>query len=168
MKSNFIRSLFIALLVSVLSVSVALAHGTPIITVEPAVAIPGGQITVTGKDMVAGESFKLTLEGMAGVVQLGDATAVQNGSEAGFTATYTLPADLAPGTYSIRSTAEDGDSTSADLTIASSAPMNTQPMQASAEPLTLDRSKSPLVIGSVILLALISGGLGMWLVRLHG
>jgi uncharacterized Zn-binding protein involved in type VI secretion len=168
MKNKILRSLLLALLVSVLSVSVVLAHGTPIITAEPTVAVPGGQITITGKDMVAGESFKLTLEGMAGVVQLGEATAEKNGVGAGFIATFTLPSDLTPGSYFVSCTAEDGDSTSADLTIvASSEQMNTQGMEASTKPLLLDRSKPPLLIGSVLVLALLSAGLGVWLIRMR-
>ncbi len=168
MKRMSILTLAIALLLAVFSIRVASAHGTPSITVAPSVATPGGQITVTGGNMEVGESFKLTLEGTAGVVQLGEETAVANGGEGGFTASFTLPAELAPGSYFVRCTADDGDSTSADLTIAGTAEaMNTEPMQASAEPLALNRSKSPLLVTSVITLAVLSAGLGTWLVRKH-
>ncbi len=168
MKKITILSLLITLFLVLASSSVASAHGAPSINVVPGVAVSGGQITVIGSSMEAGESFKLTLENMDNTVRLGDATATKTGDEAGFTVTYTLPASLAPGFYLVRCTAEDGDSTTTNLTIlASSAQMNTQPMEANAEPLALDRSKPPLVIASVILLALISVGLGVWLVRMH-
>ncbi len=166
MKKTTILSLLIALLLSVASTGIVSAHGAPNITVEPGVAFSGGQIAVIGSDMEAGESFKITLEGGAGTVPLGEATAAQGGGQSGFTVTYTLPARLTPGFYLVRCTATDGDSTTTNLTIlASSAQMNAQPMDASAEPLALDRSKPPLLIASVILLALISAGLGTWLIR---
>ena len=165
MKTNFTRSLFIALLASLFSVSVALAHGEPTISVQPSVAAPGGQITITGADMEDGEVFKITLESASGIFELGRVTATQNGDEAGFTAAFMLSSDLTPGSYLLRCVAEDGDTATADLTIASSGQMNTQPMEASAEPLAVDRSKSPLLIGSVIVLALVSAGLGVWLIR---
>src|SRR6266498_1127916 len=167
MKTIFLRSLSIALLLGIFVAGTAPAHGTPTITIQPTVVSPGGQITVTGADMEEGESFKLTLESMNGIVQLGEATAAKNGDEAGFTAIFTLPADLTPGSYFVRCIAEDGDSTSADLTIAaSSVQTNPQQMEASAEPLVLARSKSPLLIGSVVVLALINAGLGVGLIRM--
>jgi hypothetical protein len=167
MKTNFIRGLFIALLVSVLSVTVVLAHGDPTITVEPAVAAPGGQITIKGADMEDGEVFKITLESASGIFELGQETATQNGNEAGFTAAFKLSSDLAPGSYLLRCVAEDGHTATADMTIASSGQMNTQTMEASAAPLVLDRSKPPMLIGTVLVLALLSAGLGVWLIRLR-
>ncbi len=166
MKMNLISGLLIALLVGLLSASVVLAHGVPTITVQPEAAAPGSQIIVTGSDMEDGEVFEIALEGMSGTVQLGEATAKPEGDEAGFTVNFTLPTDLAAGSYVVHGTTDDGGSATSDLTIAASSEQtNTQPMEASAEPLALDRSKSPLAIGSVIVLALISAGLGVGLVR---
>ncbi|SRR6266498_269424 len=166
MKTNFISSLLIALLISLFSANNVLAHGVPTITVQPEVAAPGSQITITGSDMEDGEVFRIALEGMSGTVQLGEAIAKQDGDEAGFTVNVTLPRDLAAGSYVVDGTTDDGESATADLTIAASSEQtNTQPMEANAELLALDRSKSPLVIGSVIVLALISAGLGIGLVR---
>lgn len=171
MKINlFSRSIAIALVLTLVSFSVVLAHGEPIITVEPAVAAPGGQITITGADMEDGEVFMITLEGAAGVFELGEVTASLEGmeeEEAGFTAVFTLPTDLTPGSYLLRAATDEGETATADLTISDATPelINAQPMEASAEPLALDRSKSPFLIGSVIVLALLSAGLGVWLVR---
>lgn len=166
MKTNLIRSLFIALLVSILSVSIAMAHGEPAISVEPIAATPGGSITVTGSDWEEGEVLRITLESASGVFQLGQATATKDGEEGGFTATFMLASDLMPGTYLVRCVAEDGHTATADLTIATNAnPMS--PMEASAEPLVLDRSESLLLIGSVVVLALLSAGLGTWLIRMR-
>lgn len=90
----------------------------------------------------------------------------KDGEEGGFTATFTLSSDLKPGTYRVCCVAEDGHTEAADLIIPTNAnPM--PPMEASTEPLVLDRSKSPLLIGSVTILALLSVGLGVWLVRVR-
>lgn len=169
MKTTFFRSLLIALLLSLFPASIVLAHGEPIITVEPAVASPGGQITIIGADMEEGEVFKITLESASGTVELGEATAIKDGEEAGFTATFTLPDDLTAGFYLLRATTDEGETTAADLTIISSTDQaNAVPMEASAAQHTLDRSKPPLLIGSVIVLALLSAGLGVWLIRRPG
>lgn len=166
MRTMFFRILLIVLLMELFLVSPVLAHGQPTITVEPTVASPGGQITITGTDMEDGEIFKLTLENVAGVVELGEATAKPEGDEAGFTETLTLPTDLTAGPYLIRAATEEGETTTADLTVgASSTSMENQPMEANPEPLDVDRSKPPLVISFVVVLALLSAGLGAGLVR---
>src|SRR3990172_2317652 len=163
MKTTLFPSLLIALLISLFSASIALAHGEPTITVDPTVTSPGEQITIIGADMEDGEVFKITLESASGTVQLGEATAVKEGEEAGFTAVFTLPDDLTEGFYLLRATTEEGETTAADLTIVSSTDRaNTVSMEASAAQHTLDRSKPPLLFGSVIVLALLSTGLGVW------
>ncbi|MBI2758942.1 MAG: hypothetical protein HYX49_09715 [Chloroflexi bacterium] len=168
MKVNVItRSLAAAAFLSIVLFSRALADGVPMIIIEPAVAAPGAQITVTGTDMEEGEMFKITLEGASGVYELGEATAAPDGSEAGFTVTFTLPLDLPGGSYLLRAATDKGESATADLTIGASSGANTQPMEASAEPLALNRSKSPLLFGSAIVLAILSAGLGVWLVRMR-
>ena len=166
MKRMFFHTLFVALLINLFLVSPVLAHGQPTITVEPTIATPGGQVTVTGTDMEDGEIFKLTLESVAGVVELGEATAKQDGDEAGFTETFTLPTDLTASSYLIRAATEEGETTTADLTVAaSSTSMGNQPMEANPEPFQVSRSKSSLVVGSVVVLALLSAGLGVGLIR---
>lgn len=169
MKTKLILGLSLVLMMSLFSTSIVLAHGGAGITVEPAVASAGGQITVIGADMEDGEVFTVTLEGMSGTFQLGEATATQEGDEAGFTATFTLPSELTPGSYLLRATTDEGESITADLTVsASSEQMESQPMEASAEPLSLDRPKSAGLIISVVLLALLSAILGLWLIRRPG
>lgn len=168
MKNILSISLLITLVLAFIPYGAALADGVPVIIVEPSVAAPGGQITVTGTDMEEGEVFVFTLEGAAGVFDLGEATAAPDGEEAGFTATFTLPSDLPGGSYLVRAVTDEGETATADLTIgASSEAMNAEPMEASAEPIELDRSKPPLLIGSVIALALLSAVLGVWLLRMR-
>lgn len=165
----FTHSFFLALVVALASSSAVLAHGEPTITVEPSVAVPGEQITITGAEMEDGEVFKITLENASGTVELGEATASQEGEEAGFTATFTLPTDLAAGLYLLRAVTDEGESTAADLTIVSSAnATKDMSMEASAAQHTLDRSKPPVLIGSVIIFALLSALLGLWLIRRPG
>lgn len=164
MRMNLFRSLSIALLLSLFSVGVVQAHGEPTITINPTAAALGKNITITGSDWEAGEVLKITLESASGVFELGQATAVADGDEAGFNATFAIPSDLAPGSYLVRCVAEDGHTATADLTIAASSESMNTPMKASSEPLALDRSKSPLLIGSVVVLALLSAGAGVWLV----
>ena len=166
MRTMFFRILLVVLLINLFLVSPVLAHGQPTIIVEPIVASPGGQITITGTDMEDGEIFKLTLENVASVVELGEATAKQEGDEASFTETLTLPTDLTVGSYLIRAATEEGETTTADLTVAAtSQSMDNQQMEANPEPLKVDRSKPSLVISFVVVLALLSAGLGVGLIR---
>ena len=168
MKTTFFKSLLFALLLSLFSVSIALAHGQPTIIVEPAIASPGGQITITGADMEEGEMFEITLENTTGTIQLGEATAVKKDNEAGFTAVFPVPNDLAAGLYLLRATTDKDETVATDLTIATSADQtNSASMEASDMQHTLDRSKPPLLIGSVIALALLSTLLGVWLIRMR-
>lgn len=168
MKNILSISLLIALVLAFMPYGTALADGVPVIIVEPSVAAPGDQITITGTDMEEGEVFKFTLESASGVFEIGEATAAPDGEEAGFTAVFTLPDDLPAGFYLLRAMTDEGETTATDLTIVSSADQaNAVPMEASAAQHTLDRSKPPLLIGSVIALALLSAGLGVWLVRMR-
>src|SRR3989304_2895757 len=102
-------------------VGVALAHGEPIIRVDPPIVAAGGSITVTGTEMEPGEVFDLVLEGAATSVSLGQAAAEGEGEEAGFVVTRAIPADLAPGSYRLRASTEEGESAVADLTVTAAA-----------------------------------------------
>ena len=170
MKFNIVfRSLVIVVILSIVPFSSVLADGVPVILVEPSVAAPGAQITITGTDMEEGEVFKLTLEGAAGVFELGEATAAPDGEEAGFTTVFTLPSDLPPASYLVRAATDEGETATADLTIgASSEQMNAQPMEASGEPMSIDRPRSAGLVTSIVLVALLSAGLGLWLIRRPG
>src|SRR5574337_429299 len=119
MKTLTLRGLIIlaALAIVPIGVGIALAHGEPTIAVQPTIAAAGSQITVTGSDMEAGEVFTITLDGLAGSITLGEVTATGEGKEGGFTATYTVPTNAAPGSYTVRAIARDGDGTTADLTV---------------------------------------------------
>ncbi len=203
MKKYLLRSLVILIGLAFVSVGVALAHGTPVVAVQPSIAPSGGQITVTGTAMEVGETFTLTLEGPTGSIYLDTVTAAGGGQESmtdqeqkqatpgaasmatpessaatsdepvegGFTMTYTIPDKTPPGSYTVKATAKDGDATETDLTITAASD------QASAEPATvqqpsgelhqLDRAKPTGELVGIVVAAIVSGGLGLWLARKH-
>ena len=168
MIAKLIISVLIAVLLTILSAGVVFSHGEPTIAVEPAVASPGSQITIIGSDMEDGEVFQITLEGMINTIPLGEASAKQVGDEAGFTADFTLPSDLSTGSYTVQAATDEGETTTADLTIAASTqPMsrNTGPMPARAEPEVIDRSKPLVEVGLIVVLALLSAVAGIFLIR---
>lgn len=119
--------------------------------------------------MEPGEVFDLVLEGAATSVSLGQATVEGEGEEGGFVVTLTLPADLAPGTYRLRASTEEGESAVADLTVtavvteADSGPAMVQ--EPSGEPHLLDRAKPAGQVPGIVALALGSAVLGVWLIR---
>jgi len=145
-----------------------LAHGEPVIVVDPAIVAAGGEVTVTGSEMEPDETFTIILEGTAASVSLGEATATGEGEDAGFVAEYTIPANLPPGSYILRATTEEGETAAADLTI-------TAPTEAAAdEPVTvqepsgelhvLDRGKSLPEVAGASIVALIAAALGFRLI----
>lgn len=169
MATRLLGSLILAVALSVGAANVALAHGEPVIAVEPPVVAAGGQITVTGSEMEPGEVFVISLEGAAGAIPLGEATVTGEGEEGGFTATFTVPADTVPGSYVVSAAAEDGDTTLADLTV--TAPSE----QASAGPATvreatgelhdLERPRSAAQVVAVVAAIALSSVAGLVLVR---
>lgn len=166
MKASFTTGLLVAVLLVLTSSGVALAHGEAVITVSPAAVALGGEVAVTGSDMEAGEVFAITLENALGTVPLGEATATGDGDEAGFTIILTIPDDVAPGAYIVRAATEEGEAVTADLTVTNEAGKAlVEVMEASAEPMQIDRSKPSGQVVGIVLVALVSAGLGIWLVR---
>lgn len=169
--SFVLRSLIIVVVLAFVPIVVrtALAHGTPTIAVQPTIVAAGGTISVTGSDMEAGEVFTLAMDGMTGSMTFGKVIAAGEGTQGGFKTTYTVPSDEAPGNYTVRAIAEDGDATTTDLTVtaptsaASTGPAMVQ--EASAAPHVVDRSKPLPEVAGIVVVALISGLAGLWLVR---
>lgn len=174
MKIQYFRSLALFMLATLILVPLrnAQAHGEPVIAVQPSIAPAGGQITITGTEMEAGEIFAIMLESTTNTIPLGEATATGEGEEAGFVATFTIPADIAPGTYTVRATTEEGEATTADLTVteastqASAAPAMVQ--EPTGELHVLDRTKPTGQIVGAGVVALAGLVLGLWLVRRPG
>ena len=169
MKKQLISFLILFVALALTPVGLALAHGEPVIAVQPAIVVAGEEITVIGAEMEAGEVFVITLEGMADSILLGEAAVVEEGDDGGFEVTFTIPADTPPGSYTIRA-ATDEETAVADITITAPAEAHTdnQPAPApepSAAPLDLARPQSTAQNVGVIITALVSLGLGLWLVR---
>lgn len=166
---TLLTSIVAAAILAMNPVGVAFAHGEPVIRVDPPIVAAGGSITITGTEMEPGEVFDLVLEGAATSVSLGQATVEGEGEEGGFVVTLTLPADLAPGTYRLRASTEEGESAVADLTVtavvteADSGPAMVQ--EPSGEPHLLDRAKPAGQVPGIVALALGSAVLGVWLIR---
>ena len=203
MKKHVLRSLIILIGLAFISIGVVLAHGTPVIAVQPTIVPAGGQITVAGTEMEAGETFTLTLEGPANLIYLGTVTAQasnvgganmssdsqmpaapeseptttaegaaaagETAAEGGFTVAFTIPDNTPPGSYTVKASPEDGDATETDLTItgpsdqASARPATVQ--EPTGEQHQLDRSKPTGEIVGIVAVAIVSGGLGLWLTR---
>lgn len=174
MKTHILRvlSLIITAALIVIPIGAALAHGEPVIAVEPAVVAAGGQITLIGTEMEPGEVFAITLEGVAGSIPLGKVTVTGEGKEGGFTTTFTIPTETAPGSYTVRAVTKEGETATTDLTItapskqASAAPAMAQ--KPSGELHAIDRSK-PIgqIIAGVVVIA-VSAAAGFVLIRNRG
>ncbi len=172
MKARLLTSAALAAVLALALTRIALAHGEPVIVVEPAIVSAGGQITVTGTEMEPGEVFATTLEGVAGSIPLGEATVTGEGEEGGFTATFTIPSDIAPGSYTVRAATEAGETAAADLTVtppseqASAAPAMAQ--EPTGELHELDRSKPIGQIAAVVVVIALSAAAGFVLIRSRG
>jgi hypothetical protein len=164
-----VRSLIFLAAMALAPVGITLAHGEPVIAVQPAIVAAGGQIIVTGTEMEPGEVFAITLEGVSGSIPLGEATVAGEGEEGGFTVTFTIPAKAVPGSYTVSAAAEDGDTTTADLTItapseeASAAPAMAQ--EPTGELHAIDRSKPIGQIIAVVVVIALSTAAGFVLIR---
>lgn len=151
---------------------VALAHGEPVVAVNPAVVAGGGAITITGTEMEPGEVFVLTLEGPTGSIPLGEATVTGEGEEGGFVTTLTIPAETAPGSYTVQAATEEGETATADLTVtlpsseASAGPATIQ--EPSGEPHVIDRTKPTGEIIAIVVLIALSAAIGFVLIRGQG
>ncbi len=167
-KANVLRLLLsVALLLALLAMAVlpALAHGAATLTVSPTQAEPGARIILQGDGFEPGEVFTIRLEGLSDPVVLGEVS-VDEGAE-GFSAGFTLPADLLAGPYQVTATSQEGESLSAELSVvaAAVAPEASEVRQPSAEPMELDRSRPALQTGLIVAALLASAALGVVLIR---
>ncbi|HID54076.1 MAG TPA: hypothetical protein EYP41_18815 [Anaerolineae bacterium] len=168
MKKQLLLILILLSALALMPAGLALAHGGPEIVVEPTIVPAGGEITITGSEMEEGELFLITLEGMTDSILLGEADAVEEGGEGGFEVTFIVPLDTPPGAYTVRA-ATDEETALVEITItpptdeASDEPVTIQ--EPSGELHDLDRSKPVIQVIGVVIAALVSLGLGFWLVR---
>ena len=93
------RALGVAALVLLVGTNVALAHGTPTISAEPATVAAGGKITLSGDGMgTNGQIVTISLKGMLFSATLGTAKLADDAYEG---VTLTIPVKAPPGTYLI-------------------------------------------------------------------
>ena len=122
--------------------------------------------------MEPGEVFTISLEGVAGSMQLGEAAVTGEGEEGGFTATFTIPASTASGSYTVRAVTEEGEAATADLTVtaaseeASAGPATMK--EPTGEPHSLDRTKPIDQIVAIAAGIVLSGAAGFVLIRRKG
>jgi len=170
MKAYFVRTVVAMAALALIPVDVVWAHGEPVIAVEPTVVPAGDQVTITGTEMEPGEVFMITLEGPVESILLGEATATGEGEEGGFTAAFTIPSDVAAGSYAVRAVTEEGEAATADLTLtkpsteASAAPAMVVD-EPSGEPHALDRAKPAGQIAAVAVMIALSAAAGFVLIR---
>ena len=168
MNKQLLGSLVLFVILALTPVPVALAHGGPEITAEPDVVPAGGEIVIIGGEMEAGELFVITLEGVTESILLGEVAVIEKDGEGGFEVTFTIPAGAPPGSYTVRA-ATDEETALVEIAVtapkieASDEPAIVQ--EASGEPHELGRSKPAGQIIGVIIAALASLGLGVWLIR---
>ena len=145
---TFALSLLLAL--ALLPVGTALGHNSPAIRVDPPVVAAGGTLTVIGKDMSTDTEFAITLERVGRSIPLGKVTTVaQDGGDAGFSASFTIPATTPPGSYTVRAQTQSGKvSATADLTVTAARPMPT-PSEAPMAAMTPMPSAMPAVVAAM-------------------
>jgi hypothetical protein len=96
---TLVRALGVAALVLVLGTSVALAHGTPTISAQPATVAAGGKVTLSADGMGSdGQTVTITLKGTLFQAQLGTAKLSDDHFDG---VTFTIPTKAPPGTYLI-------------------------------------------------------------------
>jgi hypothetical protein len=164
-KHLFAIKLFLILLLRLgLSTVSAQAHEGAEIVVSPSVVAPGEIFTVKGEGVEAGETFTISLDGITYRTLFGDVTA---GSDEDFHEEFELPADTPPGPYQVVATSVDGETITAELTVEVGT-VNSEPVELE-EPsnglMKLDRKKSGIELGVIIVGLIISTGLGIVLVR---
>ncbi len=162
------RALVLASGMALALASEVMAHGEPVIVVEPAVVAAGEGVTVSGSEMEPDEVFVIVLEGPSVSLALGEATAAGEGEEAGFVVEITIPADVPPGSYILRAATEEGETATADLTVTAPTEEAVDDPATVAEPSgeahVLDRSKPLAQIVGVTLVAVIAAVLGARLI----
>lgn len=100
-------------LATVTFTGIALAHGGAEVAVAPTSAGPNDSVDITIEGYEPDTLVSITLEGVNGSIPLGTATTDADGA---VSVTLTLPADIEPGTYSLKAAGGD-DNESTDLSV---------------------------------------------------
>ncbi len=166
-----IRTILVAVAMAVIP-SFTLGE-TPPVHPEGALRVANPQFTQGSAAQIGGEKFakdgvlELFLVGVAGRFTLGKVTADSVG---GFNNSFDIPLDTEVGSYRLIAVASDGDevaSVNVNVLAAPEEPVSVEPetpavVEPNAEPMVLDRARSPLVTGGAvvgIVFALVTGGM---------
>lgn len=115
------RSIVLLVTIALLAIGApgALADGARGVVVKPLTAKPGDTITVKGDQLGAGSTVEVRVIGAGTDIDLGE---VKADAEGDFSAEFRLPADLPPGTYTVKATGTESATT--QLTIVGGAAEN--------------------------------------------
>lgn len=163
-----------SLLIAALLLSVA--HGKGKLKLGSQHLTVGGTVELTGTEFAKKEPFTVLLIGASGRTRIGE---VNSDSLGKFSATLTIPATVAPGSYRLALEASDDDeAASADVMLMAGenavvAGDHQQAQHAggqtpSHEPLQLSRARSPLVTGGAIATIVAMFAVGGLLLRRNG
>ena len=168
MKRTAIAAIIlVALATFAVGSSTAWAHGQSV-SVDPVSARPGDTISIKGKELGGNRDVGVVLMGMGKEIVLGTTKATPQGDVVD--AQFTLPAELAPGSYQLRARGkEDAD---ADLTImpamASSTSMSGVATEAAvtAAPEFAPRERPLIETAALVTLFGVLAGLGVFFARI--
>lgn len=172
MRRTLITSVLLFLVAGTL-----LAHGKGKLKLGSQHLTVGGTVELTGTEFAKKEPFTVLLIGTSGRTTIGE---VRSDSLGKFSATVTVPATLAPGSYRLALEASDDDeAASADVMLMAGenavvADDHQQAQHAgdgqppSHQPLQLARARSPLVTGGAIAAIVAMFALGGVLLRRNG
>ena len=125
------KALLTAVLILLLPIGLALAHGAPALVAKQGTVAPGGKVTLSGDALGEDkDTVTLLLLGVTYQATLGTATLKDDSFDK---ATFTIPRDAPPGTYVIR--AKNGQITAtAQIEITAPAPAAAAPSQGAPSP----------------------------------
>ncbi|MEX2284124.1 MAG: hypothetical protein WEE89_16680 [Gemmatimonadota bacterium] len=119
----------------------AVAHETGVIRLGAKTASAGGQLEIRGSKLTKGTEFRLELRGVMKTFTLLN---VRTDTTGQFVVHLSLPADAAPGNYTVVAVAPDKDVVArADLAMTAAVPQPTSPMPVGHEGMAPSASGTP-------------------------
>lgn len=142
-----------------LLVSPSAAHEPTSVTVEPNTAHPGEEITVRGEGFEDSVEVEITLEGVRGMIHLGEAT-VQDGD---FSVNLSVPQDVRPGSYQLRASGEE--SAGIDFAVLEPTSEAQEPTVHTDEEETVSHNRPPALLSVLGVVLAVGAIIGVLLVR---
>ena len=155
-----VQAIVFVLSVELATWGVALATGGTSVAVQQLTPKPGQEITVKGESLGANSQVDVVLTGSGRRVDLGTVAADGTGD---FTATFTLPADLPPGTYQLQATGTERATT--QLTVVGGSASGGSPAAGmSAAPVLRKRPRAQRIglVAGFVIVAGVGLGFARW------